>query len=774
MAEIQERLERALSDRYRVERELGHGGMAIVYLATDLKHARRVAIKVLRPALAYALGPERFLREIAIAAQLAHPNILPLHDSGEADGLLYYVMPYVEGESLRDRLNRERRLPAAEAVRIATEVADALAHAHDQGLIHRDIKPENILLQAGHALVSDFGIARAISAAGTDRLTETGLAVGTPAYMSPEQALGQTSLDGRSDVYSLGCLLFEMLASAPPFQGQTPQAVIAGHATVPVPRLRALGVSAPGSVQAALDVAMAKDPGERFASPRDFAAALAGAPVPSPGRTRRIAAAIFALVILAGLGWWGTRFIGTGGAPAIASLAVLPLENLSRDTAQDYLVAGIHEALIDELARVSALRVISRTSTLGYRGTSKPVPEIARELGVDGVVEGSVLRSGDSVSIQVHLVQARPEERQLWAQRYDRDLRHVLALYRDVSLAVARQVQSTLSPAAGARLGPAEAVDPEVYEAFLKGKFHWYYATPGDLDAAFEYFTRALGKDPAYPLAHAGISAVWISRQQMGYVPPGEAAPRAEAAALRALALDSMLAWGHHDLAMIRIQSKWDWPAAETAFVRTIALNPHFADAHAFYSHLLNIEARPAEAREQMNQALALDPLNPMFLALDAVDLLYERRWDDAIAQSRKALAIAAANPVALNALWLALEEQRRYPEAADAAARYLAAGAQPEAAAAVTRGFAEGGYREAMRRGAAALATRSRSAYVSAGDVATLSTSAGETAQALEWLEKGYETRDPNMPYIGWPNFARLRNDPRFQALLRRMRLPA
>ena len=308
MTEITSRLSTALADRYKIERHLGEGGMATVYLAEDLKHKRKVAVKVLRPDLAAALGPERFLREIEIAANLTHPHIVPLYDSGEADGFLYYVLPYIEGESLRERLNREKQLPIEEGLRIACEVAAALSYAHSVGLVHRDIKPENVLLHHGEAVVTDFGIARAVTAAGGERLTETGLALGTPAYMSPEQASGEADLDGRSDIYSLGCVLYELLVGEAPFTGPSAQAIMARHAVEPLPRVRTVRVTVPDYVEAAIDKALAKVPADRFATGTEFAEALTtpampAAPTVLPETRSRISPAlILGLVLILGVG----------------------------------------------------------------------------------------------------------------------------------------------------------------------------------------------------------------------------------------------------------------------------------------------------------------------------------------------------------------------------------------------------------------------------------------------------------------------------------------
>jgi len=776
--DVPETLRLALADRYAIERELGQGGMATVYLAEDLKHHRRVAIKVLRPELAATLGAERFLREIELSARLAHPNILPLHDSGAADGYLYYVMPYVEGESLRDRLSREKQLPVDEAVRIAREVADALGYAHARGVIHRDIKPENVLLQSGHAVVADFGIARAVSAAGGERLTETGLAVGTPAYMSPEQASGEPDLDGRSDVYSLGCVLYEMLSGETPYTGRTPQAILAKKLTEPLPRVTVVRDTVPAAVEAALARALARTPADRFRTTQDFAGALtdAGAEAAQLAGDRRrrpvwrargwLGAGVATAVVLLGVGgWWGAHRLRP---PSIDRLAVLPLASFTADSTQLYFVQGVHDALIFDLQQ-AGVSVVGRTSVQQYAHTEKPIRQIARELGVDGVIEGSVLRAGDSVEIALRLIDGRTEAPR-WQKSYAGDVRNILTLYHGVTRSIAAEIRSTLSPRASVRLATARSVDPQAYDDYLKGQFHWQRLTPADLDQAYEYFQRALRRDSTYALAWVGISLVWAGRNQIGATAPSEAAPKQIAAARRALELDSSIAEAQYTIAAALTWQEWDWAGAGPAFRRAIEINPNYPDVRAFYSHYLHIMKRPREARAQMDSALALDPLNALFRGLNGVDLWIEGRPADAVGEFRKALDGGNA-ALGMNVVQALVQLGR--PEEALAELRKLFAG-DAEVLDGLSRGHAAGGFHGAMRR--LAEISAARPSAVSGGPfvVADWYALAGDRDRTLEWLTRVVDVRDPNAPYIGvWPDFVFVHDDARFQALCRRIGLP-
>jgi len=428
MTDLFERLKPALADRYTIERELGRGGMAVVYLAHDLKHDRQVAVKVVKPDLAAVIGAERFLNEIKVTANLQHPHILPLFDSGEANGFLYYVMPYVEGESLRALLDRKKQLPIDRALEITKAVASALDHAHRHGVIHRDIKPENILLaDDGQPLVADFGIALAVSEAGGTRLTETGMSLGTPEYMSPEQATGDRQLDPASDIYSLGAVLYEMLVGDPPHMGNTAQAIIARVMIEKPAGIRTVRDTVPQPVEEAIMKALAKTPADRFATASQFAQTLElGAVVPAvtPAthgyRWVRFAAAVAVAGAALGSGW-GAVDGSSPVTPQIASLVVLPFDNLSEDPEQEYFVDGMHEAVIVELSKISALKVISRTSAMQFKGVTQPIPETASELGVDGVIEGSVTREGEQVRITVRLIHG-PTDQYLWGDSYEREL----------------------------------------------------------------------------------------------------------------------------------------------------------------------------------------------------------------------------------------------------------------------------------------------------------------------------------------------------------------
>jgi TolB-like protein len=481
-------------------------------------------------------------------------------------------------------------------------------------------------------------------------------------------------------------------------------------------------------------------------------------------------AALASLLMIVAL---GAFVLFTGRLKAMDSIAVLPIENLTGDPGQEYFADGVTDELIGQLAQIGALRVISRTSVMKYKGEKKPLPVIARELKVGAVVEGTLHRVGNNVRIRVELIEALPEERNLWAQTYDRSIADVLVMYGEMARAIAGRMQVKLAPQEETRLASAHQVNPEAYEAYLKGQFHLYKLTRPDLESALQYFEFALDKDPNYAQVYAGIAMVWAGRQQQGFVSAGEATPRAKAAAAKALELDSTLAEVHYTLANIRSWIDWDWEGGEAEFRRAIELNPNYPDPRAYYSHLLYMMKRPEEAMAQIKRALELDPLNALFQAIYSMDLMYARRYDDAIALLRDTLRTSPNDLVALSTLRSAFHMKGMHKEALEVWKASCAARGDREAEEALARGFAEDGYRGALRRVAETLVARSRTTYVTSWQIGTLYTRAGQKDEALEWLEKAYEAHDQNMPYIAVdPIFDILRDDPRFQDLLRRMRL--
>jgi TolB-like protein len=737
---------------YRIVELIGAGGMGEVYRAHDARLERDVAIKVVPTrVLADDEGQTRLLREARLASQLNHPHICTIHDVGEADGRTYVAMELVDGQSL-NALLAGGPLRLDDVLRYALQLADALAHAHERRIIHRDLKGANIVItREKRAKILDFGLAkrlvtttRHVTATTHVSLTAPGTVAGTIAYMAPELFRGFPA-DARSDIWALGVVIYEMCVGRRPFQGRTGFELSSAILSMAPP---ALPEHIDQRLRAVVFGCLEKDPAVRIQRAVDLGSALEGvqtgdAIMPLPRQHGRV------------------------------RLAVLPLQNLSGDPTQDYFVDGMHEALITDVARLRGLRVIARSSVLGYTGANQALPVIAEQLKVDVVLTGSVMRVGDRVRITVQLLSAADEEH-LWAERYDRNVRDILAMQNEIVSAIAREIHLQLLPEEQARLRAARPVQPAAHEAYLKGSFHAGKFGPAELDTAQQYYQLALDKDPDYALPYAGIASVWLSRLVVGIIPPVEAGPRAKAAAAKAIELDDNLAEAHTTLANIKFAVDWDWPAAEAEYRRALELNASCADAHLYFGHLLSSLGRFDEARAHMEHALELDPFNSFFRGLYGFHLLWVQRLDEAIAQFEAALQTAPHFALPRRGLFVTFSLQARHEESlAQVIAEFQSYGDQ-EVLQALTRGRAGGGFSGALAAAAETLAARAETRYVKPFTIAMLYDHSGDVERAVQWFERAFEARDHDMIYFNIaPTTSRLRATPHFRDLVRRMNLP-
>jgi serine/threonine-protein kinase len=779
--ELLEQLAGALGDRYRVERELGHGGMAVVFLAEDLKHHRRVAIKLLKPELSAALGSDRFLREIQIAATLQHPHILPLYDSGSAGSLLYYVMPFVEGESLRQRLAREKQLPLDAALQVTREVGSALQYAHEHGIVHRDVKPENIMLSGGQAVVADFGIARALNAASAEPITSTGLVVGTPQYMSPEQA-GGAAVDGRSDQYSLACTLYEMLSGQPPFTGASAQAVLIRHSLDIVPSLRMVRQTVPLGVENAIIRAMAKLPADRFASVQDFVDALASpaitsgattvaAPAPSrprPRQNRQLMAGVVAGLVLIGAGtWWlavgRAALRAPTGSARLNAVAVLPFQDMAAGPDSSYLGDGMTEGLIADLADIGSLKVISRSSTA--QGVTRSLTDLAKELGVDAVVKGSIRKAGDSVRVNVRLIQAR-DSSLLFARDYSGGLGELPDLQREITLAITGAIKADVKGEERSRLDARRKLDQRAYDAYLRGRF---YLDRGEMDQAKQQFEHSGQIAPDWAPPYVGLANYYAALPFYTNLSPVEVLPKARAALAQALRLDETLPEAHAASAYIRAYYEWDWRAAEREFRRALELRPNYADAYFSYSRFLASRRRLDEAIAQLGRAVELDPLSLALQSNRALLDYFAGRYDEADGRLREVLKSDSSDVLAKWGLALVLEQQGKLNEAI--ALLEPISGASNNRKASLGHAYAIAGKAVKARNVLTTFREAATKSYVPAYWFALVHTGLGERDQALRYLERAYEERSTVLAYVLIdPRLKPLRDDPRFAALAQRL----
>jgi serine/threonine-protein kinase len=744
VTDLLDRLTLALAGRYDVVRHVGGGGMADVFLARDLKHGREVALKVLRPTIATVIDRDRFLREIGIAARLHHPHILPLYDSGDADGLLYYVMPYMEEETLRTRLRRSGRLPMPEAMRIARELADALDFAHGRGVIHRDVKPENVLLLADHAVIADFGIACLADPLAGENLTATGMILGTPTYMSPEQVFGDTALDGRSDQYSLACIVFEMLSGAPPFTGPTARAILAGHSLQQAPTLSTRVVAVPSAVEEALRRALAKEPADRFPTVKAFAEALEGA---------------------------GATMIAE--APPIRSLLVIPFANQSNSSDTEFLSDGLSEELIHTLNALEGLRVIGRTTAFAFKGTAEDVRGIGMRLGVDVVLEGSVRRAGERLRITAQLTDVK-DGLQLWSERFDREVGDAFAIQDEIAAAILGALRLTLLGRSPAR-SSSRTSNPRAYELYLRGRHSWNSRTESGLHKSAAYLRESLQADAGFSLAQAALAESYVTLAVYGALPPEEIMPLAEAAATTAIGKDPRLAEAYGALGSVQALYRWRWADADASFRRAINVNP--AAGHVRHAYAVNVllpQGHWDAAAAELERARALEPLAPAIgLSLGLIPY-FQRNFEAALSAWREVVEGDENFTLSHYFLGQALAGLGRHDEARSSLDRAAQlAGENPEITG--VRGWLSavaGQSAEAAGRLEELSRLRARR-YVSPVLDAQILAALGDADRSIAALERAVEIRAADAVWLGVrPVFDGLRGYPRFQALLARISL--
>jgi serine/threonine-protein kinase len=797
--------------------------MGEVYRARDTKLDRDVAIKVLPEELASDRERlRRFEQEARAASALSHPNIITIHDIAEEGSTHYIVMEYVEGKTLREIIG-DRALPTRRLLELATQVAGGLAKAHAAGIVHRDLKPENLMVtEDGFVKILDFGLAKLVPGAseGGSEIatmaregTTPGAVMGTVGYMSPEQAKGLTA-DFRSDQFSLGAILYEMATGRRAFQRDTAVQTLSAIIESEPASLSDVSPSLPAHLRAIVTRCLAKDPHDRYDSTRDLGRDLKSvqevsseAPtedrvsvtrdggrlkiqVEEPGgekihldvpeRTALlpllgiVVVSVLALAVGFNVAGLRERLFGEVGPGKIESVAVLPLENLSGDPEQEYFADGMTEALIADLAKIGALKVISRTSVMQYKGVKKPLKEIARELDVDAVVEGSALRVGDRVRITAQLIEAATDQH-LWAESYERDMRDVLALQSEVAQAIAQEIQATLTPEERSLLATSRPVDPEAHEAYLKGRYYLNKRTGEALQKGREYFQQAINKDPEFGLAYAGLAHSYLLLENYSVLPPEEAFPKARAAATKALEIDDTLAEAHTYLGDMHWRY-YGGEAAEREFRRAIELEPNSARAHHNYGYYLGHAGRAEESILEMQQARELDPLSLIINANVGYMHYFARDYDQAIAEYQMVLEMDPNFAVAHVYLGHAYLEKGMHKESIEAFQEALRlSGHWPEVIARLGYGYASAGQTAHALKMLDKLRELSGEGWIPPGEVALIYVGLGDNDQAIQWLEKAYQKHSS----VGFesvkvdPLFDPLRSDPRFQDLLRRMNFP-
>ena len=775
---------------YRVIEKIGEGGMGVVYRAHDELLDRDIALKVL-PASNFQdpAARAKLLREARIASQLNHPHICTIHEVGEAEGQVYIAMEFVEGQPLSARL-AAGPLPKEQVLRYGIQLAEALGQAHGRGVLHRDFKSPNVIItKEGRAKVLDFGLAKRLTGEELGEatrslasLTSPGILTGTLAYMAPEQLAGQPA-DARSDIWSLGVVLYEMAAGKPPFQGQTGFEL---SSEILNKKPRPLPAQVPAELRAVIDRCLEKEPERRFQRAAEVQSALEAIQkgTVSPWVAWRywlarhfglvLAGAFVVLaVVLFGFNVAGLRtwLLGGGQTLKFTSLAVLPLENLSGDKEQDYFADGMTEELITNLAKVSALKVVSRTSVMQYKGTKKPLPQIAKELNVEAVVEGSVQREGSRVRVTAQLIQASTDKH-LWAENYERELTSILGLQSEIAGTIADKVHAALTPTERAQFAAARPVNPEAYEAYLKGKYYLNKMTEDGYEKGLAYLNQAVEKDPTNPQSYAALA---LAYSIIGHERHPDAFERAKAAARKAEELggnppaEMYLASG-----MTKLYSDWDYAGAEKDLRRAMELNSSLGEAHRDYSWYLFLLGRWEEALAKIKKAQEVEPLTPLFYADRGWQYFWMGQNEKAIEEARKSLELDPNFNMGLCVLGYAYAAKKMYSEAI--AAHQKLATVDPTWRWCLVESLAQAGRKDEARRTLAKFLAQ-KPAPAGGWDgwfIAEIYTLLGDKNEAFRWLEAAYKERHSFLPWINQnPFYAPLHDDPRFLDLVRRIKPP-
>lgn len=779
---------------YRVVEKIGEGGMGVVYRAQDLRLERDVALKVLPEGLLADEGARRRFRKEALAlSKLNHPNIATVHDFDRDTGVDFLTMELVAGESLASKIHLGS-MPEREIISLGSQIASALDEAHEHHIVHRDLKPGNIMVTPkGQVKLLDFGLATLLRPVGiattAQTLLQTAGVSGTVPYMAPEQLQGE-SPDARSDIFSFGTVLYEMATGKRPFREDTVAQLTDAILHRPVVGPRTINSRISPEIEQVILKCLEKEPEHRYQSAKEILADLrrlgsrtstSETPILKHDAKRRTTVVTFAtgLVVLVvaavglSVGSLRRRLLGMASAAPIHSLAVLPLANFSHDPEQDYFADGMTEALITDLSKISALRVISRTSVMQYKGVAKkPLPQIAKELQVDAVIEGSVERVGGRVRITAQLIKAANDEH-IWAESYVRDMDDVLALEDDVAREIASQVQAKLTPQEQKQLASEGSTNSEAYQLFLQGRYYWYKGDEPSLKKSIDYYQAALAKDSNYALAYAGLADSYAGFSDW-YLPPRQVMPKATAAATKALQLDESLAAAHNTLCWIKIIYEWDWQGAERECRRAIELNPNFADAHDNYAIFLSNVGRWRAMETEIQRAEQLDPLSYHIYADASQDYWLQRRYDEAISQAKKSIELEPNAFMAHSNLAFAYAEINRFPDAVLEAQKGAELSDSPLAKGFLGYTLAAAGRKKEAREIIKQLEDDFPNRFVCPYEIGTTYLWLGEKEEAFHWFEKAYEERSICMSLMKYdPRLDPIRSDPRYESLIRRVGFP-